>query len=191
MFTVLGIDPGLASTGIGVVRGRGSRIESYAYGCVQTDSRSETPFRLDRIFSAVARVIEQENPSLMVIEDVFSLQRYPKSGIHLGKVVGVVMLAAHRRRVPALEVPVREAKKVLTGNGNASKQQLERSIRDLLHSPEAIRPSHASDALGLAVIGLYRHFGPAAATRPGAEGDRRTPDRSDAIGDCERLRTRP
>ncbi len=161
VFTVLGIDPGLASTGLGIVRGRGSRIASYAYGCVQTDSRSELPSRLERIYSAVSRVLEDEKPGLMVVEDVFSLKRYPKSGIHLGKVVGVVLLAACRRRIPAVEIPVREAKKVLTGNGNASKQQLERSVRELLKSPEPIRPSHASDAVGLAVIGLYRSVDPA------------------------------
>lgn len=160
MFTVLGIDPGLASTGLGIVRGRGSKIASYAYGCVQTDSRSDLPSRLDRIYGSVTRVLKEEKPGLMVVEDVFSLETYPKSGIHLAKVVGVVLLAACRCQVPSVEVPVREAKKVLTGNGNASKQQLERSVRDLLDSPDPIRPSHASDAVGLALIGLYRRIDP-------------------------------
>jgi crossover junction endodeoxyribonuclease RuvC len=103
------------------------------------------------------RVLKKEQPDLMVVEDVFSLQRYPKSGIMLGKVVGVVLLAGFQSNVPSMEIPVREAKKILTGNGNASKAQLERAVRNLLCHPEEIKPDHASDALALSLIGLYRH----------------------------------
>ena len=95
----------------------------------------------------------------MVIEDIFSLQKYPKSGITLGKVTGVILLAGYQVDVPVTEVPVREAKQVLTGNGNASKMQLERAVRHLLNLSDPISPNHASDALGLALIGLYRYTG--------------------------------
>ncbi|MCP4689680.1 MAG: crossover junction endodeoxyribonuclease RuvC, partial [Desulfobacterales bacterium] len=61
-----------------------------------------------------------------------------------------------RSGASVVEVPVREAKQVLTGNGNADKNQLERAVRDRLNAPAPIRPNHASDALGLALIGLYR-----------------------------------
>ena len=93
----------------------------------------------------------------MVVEDVFSLDKYPKTGITLGQVSGVVMLAGHRTGVSSVEVPVREAKQVLTGNGNARKQQLEEAVRHQLKHQTPIRPFHASDALGLALIGLYRY----------------------------------
>lgn len=93
----------------------------------------------------------------MVIEDVFSLQKYPKSGITLGKVTGVILLAGYQVDVPVTEVPVREAKQVLTGNGNASKMQLERAVRHFLNLTTPIKPYHASDALGLALIGLFRY----------------------------------
>ena len=92
----------------------------------------------------------------MVIEDVFSLSKYPKSGINLGQVTGVVMLAGWQAGVKSLEIPVREAKQVLTGNGNASKMQLEASVRHRLQHNSPIRPYHASDAMGLALIGFYR-----------------------------------
>ena len=68
----------------------------------------------------------------MVVEDVFSLAKYPKSGITLGQVTGVVMLAGWQMGVSSVEIPVREAKQVLTGNGNASKMQLEESVRHRL-----------------------------------------------------------
>ena len=93
----------------------------------------------------------------MVVEDIFSLQKYPKSGITLGKVTGVILLAGSHVNVSVTEVPVREAKQVLTGNGNASKMQLEKAVRHLLNLRDPIRPYHASDALGLSLIGLYRY----------------------------------
>lgn len=96
----------------------------------------------------------------MVVEDMFSLKQYPKSGITLGKVAGVILLAASQKRLPVMEIPVREAKRVLTGNGAAGKAQLERSVRRLLSINDPIRPFHASDALALAIIGLYRYADP-------------------------------
>jgi len=93
----------------------------------------------------------------MVVEDVFSLVKYPKSGIILGKVSGVVLLAGSRADLPSIEIPVREAKQVLTGNGNATKMQLEKAVRHLVGLTTSIRPYHASDALSLALIGLFRY----------------------------------
>lgn len=154
---IIGIDPGLSSTGIGIVRGTGIRIDGFSYGSVDTSKSMTLPARLKKIYTKIASLLESENPDLMVIEDIFSLQKYPKSGIVLGQVSGVILLAAEQIGVRAREVPVREAKQVLTGNGNASKIQLERSVRHQLKLPSPIRPLHASDALGLALIGLYRH----------------------------------
>ena len=157
MIKIIGIDPGLAATGIGIVRGNGSTIKGYSFGSINTSKNNSLPNRLDHIFSKLLQILKDENPDLMVVEDVFSLGKYPKSGISLGQVSGVVMLAGHRTGVPPVAIPVREAKQVLTGNGNASKQQLEESVRHRLKHKTPIRPFHASDALGLALIGLYRY----------------------------------
>ncbi len=160
MVKIVGIDPGLADTGVGVVTGRALEVAGFAYGGIHTPARTPLPDRLDRIHSRLSALLSEERPGLMVVEDIFSLQRYPKSGITLGKVTGVILLAARRQRIPVVEVPVREAKKVLTGNGNASKGQLERSVRRLLELDRPIAPSHASDALALALIGLFRYADP-------------------------------
>ncbi len=157
MIRVLGIDPGLAATGVGVVSGAGRRVAGAAYGAVRTPAGDPLPARLDQIYEAVASLLREQAPSLMVVEDVFSLGRYPKSGITLGRVSGVILLAGQRHGVPVMEVPVREAKKVLTGNGGADKAQLERAVRHVLKLTDPIRPDHASDALALALIGLFRH----------------------------------
>lgn len=154
---VIGIDPGLAGTGVGIVTGDGFRIATYSFGSVTTPKSAPLPQRLELIYSKLRELLSQETPDLLVIEEVFSLHKFPKSGISLGQVSGVVMLAAARAAVPAREVAVREAKQVLTGNGNASKQQLEISVRNRLEHSPPIRPYHASDALGLALIGLLRY----------------------------------
>lgn len=157
MIKIIGIDPGLASTGVGVLQGHRLEVKGYAYGAIHTPKTKPLTWRLHHIFSRVTRVLEKETPHLMVVEDVFSLQKYPKSGITLGKVTGVILLAGAMAGVPVREIPVRAAKRALTGNGNASKIQLERAVREYLKIDAPIKPDHASDALGLALLGLFRY----------------------------------
>jgi crossover junction endodeoxyribonuclease RuvC len=156
MTKIVGIDPGLAATGVGVVSGRGVAVAGYSFGCITTSQSISLAERLDCIFSKLQHLFADETPDLVVLEDVFSLKEYPKSGISLGQVSGVVMLAAVRAGLNCVQIPVREAKQVLTGNGNASKLQLEKAVRGHLEHPGPIRPFHAADALGLALIGLFR-----------------------------------
>ncbi|MCF8025545.1 MAG: crossover junction endodeoxyribonuclease RuvC [Desulfobacteraceae bacterium] len=161
MTTLLGIDPGLAATGIAVVEGSGMSVTGYSYGTIRTDAKDPVACRLNRIFNELIKILDQVSPDAVMVEDVFSLPRYPKSGITLGQVTGVILLAGYRNAAPVLEIAVREVKQVLTGNGNAGKKQLEANVRQRLGHPEPIKPSHASDALALALVGLYRAGSPA------------------------------
>ena len=177
MIKVIGIDPGLAATGFGVVHGKGTTVDGWSYGSINTRKDTPLPERLDTIFSRLTDLLRSERPDIMVVEDVFSLDRYPKSGITLGKVAGVALVAGCQAGIPVIEVPVREAKRILTGNGNASKMQLEKAVRRYLHMDTPIKPDHASDAVGLALIGLFRkgtalHSGPRPRGRPPAPGSR-------------------
>jgi crossover junction endodeoxyribonuclease RuvC len=156
MIKIIGIDPGIASTGIGIVRGSGLKVASYSFGSIHTSKKISLAHRLGQIFSKLILILQDEKPDFMVVEDVFSLQKYPKSGINLGKVTGVILLAGFHTNVPVVEVSVREAKQILTGNGNASKAQLEKAVRHLLKLTSPIKPDHASDAIALALIGLFR-----------------------------------
>ena len=156
----------MAATGIGIVTGHRHKIEDFAYGVIQTEQHEPTAQRLVKIYSQISNLLKREAPDLIVVEDVFSLKKYPKSGITLGKVCGVILLAAEQAGTQVIEVPVREAKQVLTGNGNADKQQLEKAVRRTLECSETIRPYHASDALGLAIIGLFRYAHPTTSGTP-------------------------
>lgn len=154
---VVGIDPGLAATGVGIVTGGGRKVGNYAFGVVKTSPNDSPAVRLEKIYSRLCALITDETPDLLVIEDVFSLDKYPRSGISLGQVCGVILLASRKAEAAVRQIAVREAKQVLTGNGNASKAQLEKAVRTLLACDRPIRPYHASDALGLALIGLFRY----------------------------------
>lgn len=159
MISIVGIDPGLAATGVAVVSGSGLTVARYAYGMVRTSPQSGLAERLNKIYTEISDFLADQKPSLMVVEDVFSLEKYPKSGITLGQVSGVILLAGCRKQIRVVQVPVREAKQILTGNGNAGKQQLEESVRRRLNHPVPIRPYHSADALSMALIGLFRWGG--------------------------------
>ena len=157
MKTVIGIDPGLAGTGIGIVSGEKLKIDHYSFGAINTSKEDSVSQRLDQIYSKLLSILKTQSFDLMVVEDIFSLDKYPKSGILLGKVAGIVLLAGAHAGIPAVEIPVRESKKILSGNGNANKKQLEKAVRRHLNHNEPIRPFHAADALALALIGLFRY----------------------------------
>jgi crossover junction endodeoxyribonuclease RuvC len=160
MIKVVGIDPGLAGTGVGVISGENQAILDYAYGSVTTHSKDPVSRRLDQIYTEILAFLCSQKPDLVVIEDIYSLEKYPGSGIILGKVSGVLLVAACKAGVDAREIPVREVKKIVCGNGGADKQQLERSVRNFLNHAGKIRPFHASDALALALAGFFRYGSP-------------------------------
>ncbi|MFH1076730.1 MAG: crossover junction endodeoxyribonuclease RuvC [Pseudomonadota bacterium] len=154
---VIGVDPGLASTGVAIACGDINQITHYAYGTIRTPAGMHIAQRLCRIFNEFGQVLKQEqNVELIVIEDVFSLEKYPCSGITLGKVCGVIHLAGSLNSIPTIELPTKEVKKALTGNGNATKAQVEKSVRHILKATTPIRSAHAADALSLALVGLFR-----------------------------------
>ena len=157
MIKIIGLDPGLSATGFGIVKGMGLNVDSFSFGSINTSNKLSLANRLDKIFSKTLRMLKDEAPEQMIVEDVFSVAKFPKAGITLSKVTGVLLLAGYQTGVPVIEVPVREAKQVLTGNGNASKIQLEKAVRRLLNLTTPIRPYHASDAMGLALLGLFRY----------------------------------
>ena len=157
MIKVIGVDPGLSATGVGIVRGIDLKVDGFSFGSIHTSKNLPLLNRLDQIFSNLLKVLKDEKPDLMIVEDIFSIEKFPNAGITLGKVTGVILLAGCRMEIPVIEVPVRESKQVLTGNGNATKMQLEKAVRRLLNLTTPIRPYHASDALGLALLGLFRY----------------------------------
>jgi len=158
--TVVGIDPGIAATGMAVVQGRGFQVVSHHWEVVHTSPTASQGERLEIIYRAAFDLFQRSRPDLVVVEDVFLLDATPKSAFSISTVIGVLLLAAAQSQVSVDRISVREAKQVLTGNGKASKDQLERAVRSILGLTRPVKPDHASDALGLALIGLLRFDNP-------------------------------
>ena len=154
---VIGIDPGLAMTGFGVVEtlSRGGR--ACEWGTIRTEAASPLPLRLKTIYDEIKRLLEEWKPSLLVTEDVFVLKQFLKVVIQLGEVRGVIHLAAQESEILVLEVKPTEVKSALTGSGRADKEQIKRTIQRILRIEDPIRSSHAGDALALALTSLSRN----------------------------------
>jgi len=164
--TALGIDPGLAATGFGVVGGDRQHLGVRHFECIRTDSGAPLAARLSRIHAGAASALAKWRPDLVVIEKVYSLPKAPGSALLLAHVRGVICLAVEQAGCPLMEISPNEVKAALTGSGHADKEQVEQAVRRSLGLSGPVRPSHAADALALAVVGLRR-----AAT--GGDGRRR------------------
>jgi len=153
----IGIDPGLAMTGFGVVETLSRGGKACDWGAIRTEPHSPIPFRLKTIYDDIKGLLEKWKPNLLVLEEVFVLKQFPKAAIQLGEVRGVIYLAAQEGGIPVVEVKPTEVKSALTGSGRADKEQIKKAIRQILRIEGPLSSSHAGDALALALTGLSRN----------------------------------
>ena len=117
MVKVVGIDPGLAGTGIGVIEGNRQKILGYSFGSIATKVKDPVNLRLNTIYSKILDFLCEQKPDHVVIEDIYSLEKYPGSSIMLGKVSGVILVATYKAGLSVEEIPVREVKKLFLETG--------------------------------------------------------------------------
>jgi crossover junction endodeoxyribonuclease RuvC len=147
---ILGVDPGLASTGVVVIE-VGDKLELLHKEVIRTKSSQKIPERLGMIAEGIRKVVDSYAPSLLALETAFVRRDAPKAGLSLGKVLGVILLVVHEKELEFLEPTPRQAKETLTGYGNASKEQMERAVAKSLGLSEPLRPSHVADAAAVAL----------------------------------------
>ena len=150
---VVGVDPGLANLGIGVVREDRRTPHFVAAELVRTHSDTPTPERLLELHDAVARVILEHRPDALAIESQFFHQQ-AGTAFKVGEAVGAVLLACARGRVPVFEYGPMEVKNALVGTGGASKEQVIFMVRATLALSGGLTSSHVADALALALTHL-------------------------------------
>jgi crossover junction endodeoxyribonuclease RuvC len=148
--TVLGIDPGLANTGYGVVARRGLRFVALDGGVVTTRAGVPLEQRLATIFAEVDEIIVRHQPEAVALEDLFFGQN-ARSAFAVGQARGVVMLAAGRRGVPCASYTPQQVKQAVCGSGRAQKEQVARMVCTMLGLPDDPLPDHATDALAVGV----------------------------------------
>lgn len=148
---VLGIDPGTAVTGYGVVRGEHSLpARLIECGVIRTRPRDALPQRLREIHAGVAELIERHRPDCLAIEDVF-YARNVRTTIVLGHARGVILLAAAEAGIEITEYPPAEIKKSIVGTGGATKQQVQFMVARLLRLKTAPEPADAADGVAAAL----------------------------------------
>lgn len=152
---ILGFDPGLACTGFGAVYSLNHELALVKKGTIRTSNRNSLPTRLRELYTGVTSILDELKPDLAAMEDIFSSVRYPKAGLLLGEVAGVILLAAEMRKVPIFEIPTREVKSSLTGNGSAKKEQVREVVNSILKLKDT-RSHHEADALACALVLHYR-----------------------------------
>lgn len=155
MRTVIGIDPGLASTGWGVVRFDGSRFHHVEHGVVTTDPATPLPERLRHIHAELTRIIASHHPSEAGVEDLY-FSRNATSAIHVAQARGVVLLALGQRGIPVGTYSPQQVKQAVIGRGRAAKDQVQRLVAVVLGLEEIPGPDHAADALAVAVCHANR-----------------------------------
>lgn len=154
---LLGIDPGLNTTGYGVldIGPRGPVV--CEAGVVRSTARKTLSQRLHEIHHGIREVIESLQPETMALEELYSHYQRPKTAILMGHARGAICLAAANADIPVRHYPATQIKKVLTGNGRAPKSQMQLAIQHELQLAELPEPADVADALAIALCHYYLH----------------------------------
>jgi crossover junction endodeoxyribonuclease RuvC len=147
---VLGIDPGLASTGYGIVARRRGRIVALDGGVIETAAGLPIEQRLTDVYARVRALLAEHNPDAMALEELYFGQNV-RTAFAVGHARGVLMLAAGEHGVPCTSYTPQKVKSSVCGHGRAPKEQVARMVQTLLHLPELPTPDHAADALAVAM----------------------------------------
>jgi crossover junction endodeoxyribonuclease RuvC len=152
---VLGIDPGTADTGFGVVHSAGSRLRALAHGVIKTRAGVPLERRLTDIYNAVGELLDQHRPDAIAIEELY-FGANARTAFAVGQARGVVLLAAGQRGVPAHSYTPQQVKGAVCGHGRADKRQVATMVTRLLGLGAPPQADHAADALAVAVCQCNR-----------------------------------
>lgn len=151
---VLGLDPGTATTGYGLVKEHeDGSIEAIAYGVISTKAKTPMPKRLQQIFEELNQLVERYQPDEIAIEELF-FGKNVTTGITVAQARGIMLLVAAQHNIPLTSYKPKFAKQAITGYGSADKQQMQLMMMQILNLDEIPRPDDAADGLAMA----YTHL---------------------------------
>ena len=149
-FVVLGIDPGLAETGFGIISCKKEKATHVCYGCFKTTNKNTPPEGLKEIFESTMAVLEEHQPQILAMESLFFSVNV-RSASAVGQAIGVIKLAAAQKGIAVSEYPPLKIKMKLVGKGRAKKPEVQEEVRKRLKLEKTPRPNHAADALAVAL----------------------------------------
>ncbi len=147
--TVLGIDPGFGILGYGILRVSGNFFEHIRHGTIQTEKEQKIALRLKFLYENLCELIEEFKPDEISVEKLF-FSRNVTTAMSVGEARGIVLLSAAQNKIEVYEYTPHEVKKAVTGNGRATKKEVQEWIKILLSLPEVPKPDDAADALAIA-----------------------------------------
>ncbi len=147
---ILGIDPGTAATGFGIIQKKSDKLSLIDYGCITTSANLALSDRLIRIFKNIQKLIKKYHPDILVCEELFFFKNL-KTAISVAQARGVVLLAARLGKISFFEYTPLEVKQALSGYGRATKSQIQKMVKVLLKLDSIPKSDDAADALALAI----------------------------------------
>jgi len=152
---VLGIDPGLATTGFGIIKADGNdQYQCLQYGVITTEAGLPDADRLQALFIHISDLIQKHQPETCAVEKLF-FQKNVKTALSVGQARGVVLLTLAQAHLPVYEYTPNEVKQSVCGYGNADKSQVQRMVQTLLHLDDLPKPDDAADALAVAICHIH------------------------------------
>jgi len=151
---ILGVDPGLATVGFGVVLADGGQPRSIEAGIIQTSPATPLPERLAQIYTALRDLSRRHRVGEFAVEELF-FAKNPRMALQVGQARGVVLLAAGESKIPVYEYTARQVKMALTGYGQAEKRQVQLLVQRTLSLAEPPRPDDCADALAIAICHVH------------------------------------
>ena len=153
---ILGLDPGTAATGYGLVQVEGSRMRALDYGCTRTDPHTPAEERLAAIARVIDGLLAAHEPSMVAIEEVY-VGGNPRTALAVGQARGALLVLCGLRALPVAEYSVTAIKTAVCGYGRAEKAQVQRMVASILRLDGIPKPDHAADALAAAICHIGRH----------------------------------
>lgn len=152
---ILGVDPGLQLTGYGIIKSSGGKVTLVEAGVIRVSRSQSLPLRLQELYEGISEVIRTYTITAMAIEQLYSHYERPRTAILMGHARGVLFLAGAHNSLEVFSYAATQVKKLLTGNGRAPKDQMQRAIQMQLSLKEPPDPPDVADALAIA---LCHHF---------------------------------
>jgi crossover junction endodeoxyribonuclease RuvC len=148
---ILGIDPGIADTGYGIIeKGKAGKMSCVGYGSIKTKAGAPMAERLEILHDELEKIIKKYQPALACVEELF-FQNNAKTAIIVGQARGVILLTCRKNKVPIVEMTPLQVKQTIAGFGRAEKMQVQKMVKLLLNLKEVPKPDDAADALALAI----------------------------------------
>jgi len=153
---IMGIDPGTAITGYGVIEVKNNNLAPKEFGCVRTNVKHALEARLAKIYEELIEIMQRNKLNFVVVEQIF-FNKNTRTAMAVGQARGVALLAAAHSKIPVVEYTPLQVKQALVGYGRAYKVQVQDMVRILLNLEEIPQPDDVADALGLAICHAHRN----------------------------------